>query len=183
MRRLLFLCLIASLVACGNESILPDAGLSTKFQQNRHDALLDQKIQPLLNQYFAVMGYLHEQDTADLQLHGALLIQLADSLIQQELSVDSATQTNAVQGLMNIQSEMKAILMEASPDERLFGAQMLSLHWTNFLASIGYQQQKIYIFSDQSDNQWIQLSKNSTNPFSQNDKSIYQASQVLQELK
>ena len=183
MRRLLFFIFIAAVMSCETESNLPVTQMTPKFQQSRQDAALDQKIQPILNQYFAVMDHLDEKDSADLQLYGLSMIQLADSLSQQKLAVDSATQTKAVQGLMNIQSEMEAILMESENNERLFGAQMLSLHWIEFLAAIGYQKQRIYIFSDPLGNQWLNLSKKSSNPYQQNDHSIYQASQVLQELQ
>lgn len=183
MRRLLFFIFIVAVMSCETESNLPVTHITPKFQQSRQDAALDQKIQPILNQYFAIMDYLEEKDSADLKSYGLAMIHLADSLSQQKIAVDTATQTKAVQGLMNIQSEMEAILMESENNERLFGAQMLSLHWIAFLAAIGYQKQTIYIFSDSLGNQWLNLSKKSSNPYLQNDRTIYQASQVLQELK
>jgi uncharacterized protein YqkB len=65
----------------------------------------------------------------------------------------------------------------------MMGAQMLSLHLIEFLATIGYQKQTIYIFSDALDNQWIGLNKKSKNPYLKSDKEMYEASMVLQELK
>ena len=183
MPRLLFFCLIAAMIACGTNSNPTTEQVTTKFQQKRHDAQLDQQVQPLLNQYFAVMQHLSEQDTANLQVYGASLIQLADSLSHQQLSLDTATQSNALQGLMNIQSEMEAILMESSTGERLFGAQMLSLHWIDFLAAIGYQKQTIYLCVDNAGNQWMSLTKKAVSPYLQEDKKTYEAMQVLQELK
>jgi hypothetical protein len=73
--------------------------------------------------------------------------------------------------------------MESSPEERVMGAQMLSRHMIELLATIGYKKQTIYIFSDASDNQWIGLNKKSKNPYQQQDNVIYEANQVLQELK
>ena len=183
MRRLLFFIFIATILACGSNSNEIIEPVTSSFQQKSHDAALDERIQPLLNQYFAVMTYLQEKDSADLQLHGAILIQLADSLSQQKIALDTLTQSNAVQGLVNIQSEMKAILMESNQNERLIGAEMLSLHWVELLASIGYQKQTIYLFNNESGNRWIGLNKQSRNPYQQEDKVDYQASQVLQELK
>ncbi|MFM6994341.1 MAG: hypothetical protein ACKOWO_04390 [Sediminibacterium sp.] len=183
MPRLLFILFIASLMACESNSNAPLDQVSASFQQKRHDTALDQTIQPLLNQYFAVIGNLGEQDTANLQLHGSILIKLSDSLTKQQLSKDTITQRNALQGLMNIQFEMEAILLESTVGERIFGAQMLSLHWIEFLAAIGYQKQTIYIFSDSDGNQWMGLNKQSMNPYQQNDPSKYNANQVLQELK
>jgi hypothetical protein len=183
MQRLLFILFIASLMACESNSNAPLDQVSASFQQKRHDTSLDQTIQPLLNQYFAVMGNLGEQDTANLQLHGSILIQLSDSLTKQQLSKDTITQRNALQGLMNIQFEMEAILLESTVGERIIGAQMLSLHWIEFLAAIGYQKQTIYIFSDADGNQWMGLNKQSLNPYQHNDPSKYNANQVLQELK
>lgn len=183
MQRLLFFIMIASILACETQTKPSVGQIATMFQQNRHDAALDQTIEPLLNQYFAIMAYLDEKDSADLNLYGVNLIQLSDSLSQTNLSLDSATQHNAEQGLINIQYEITAILMSTSQDERMMGAQMLSLHMIEFLATIGYQKQTIYIYSDALDNQWIGLTKKSKNPYFKSDKEIYEASMVLQELK
>ena len=170
-------------MACGNKENESMNKVVTKFSGERHDPNLDQQIQPLLNQYFAVMAYLQEKDSADLVLYGCNMIMLADSLIQQDLSLDTATQNRAVQGLMNIQYEMSAILMESSPAERIMGAQMLSLQWIHFLASIGYQKQTIYIFSDKEENQWMGLKNKASNPFVSGGDVSYTPVQVLQELK
>lgn len=170
-------------MACGNKVNEPIDILSTKFEGLRHDPILDQQIQPLLNQYFAVMAYLQEQDSANLQLYGTNMIFLADSLIQKDLSLDTATQNKAVQGLMNIQNEMTAILMESNLEERITGAQMLSLQWIEFLAGIGYQKQTIYIFRDKEENCWMGLKNKGTNPYQSQMEVQYQPIQILQELK
>lgn len=183
MPRRLFLCMIVAIAACGTNSNESIDRVPTIFNEKRHDATLDQKVQPLLNQYFMVMDHLQEQDTADLQSYGATMIQLADSLSQQKLSNDTATQSNALQGLMNIQSEMEAILMESNPNERLLGAEMLSLHWIELLAGIGYQKQTLYIFSDSEGQQWLGLNKKSKNPFKTGNSEVIEAVQVLQEMK
>ncbi len=183
MQRLLFFIFIATFLACGEQAPEPIDNVSTKFEEKRQDPSLDQQIQPILNQYFAVMAHLLEKDTVDLQVYGSNMIQLADSLTQQIRSKDTVTQSNAIQGLSNVQFEMTAILMESSPEERVMGAQMLSRHMIELLATIGYKKQTIYIFSDASDNQWIGLNKKSKNPYQQEDNVIYEANQVLQELK
>ena len=170
-------------MACGNKVNEPTDTLTTKFAGQRHDPILDQHIQPLLNQYFAVMAYLQEADTVNLQLYGTNMIFIADSLIQEDLSLDTATQNKAVQGLMNIQNEMTAILMESNPEERIIGAQMLSLQWIEFLAAIGYQKQKIYIFRDKEENCWMGLKNKGTNPYQNQVDLQYQPIQILQELK
>jgi hypothetical protein len=170
-------------MACGNKENESMNKVVTKFSGERHDSNLDQQIQPLLNQYFAIMAHLQEQDTADLQLYGVNMIQLTDSLAQQNLSLDTATQARAVQGLMNIQYEMTAILMESNPNERIMGAQMLSLQWIDFLAAIGYQKQTIYIFSDKDENYWMGLKNKGTNPYQNQMDVQYQPIQILQELK
>ena len=170
-------------MACGNKENESMNKVVTKFSGERHDSNLDQQIQPLLNQYFAIMAHLQEQDTADLQLYGVNMIQLTDSLAQQNLSLDTATQARAVQGLMNIQYEMTAILMESNPNERIMGAQMLSLQWIDFLAAIGYQKQTIYIFSDKDENYWMGLKNKGTNPYQNQMDMQYQPIQILQELK
>ena len=170
-------------MACGNKVNEPTDTLTTKFAGQRHDPILDQQIQPLLNQYFAVMAHLQEADTVNLQLYGTNMILLADSLIQQNLSLDTATQNKAVQGLMNIQNEMTAILMESNPEERIMGAQMLSLQWIEFLAAIGYQKQRIYIFRDKEENCWMGLKNKGTNPYQNQVDLQYQPIQILQELK
>jgi hypothetical protein len=182
MLRLLILLLVIFGIDCGNKSNEPTDKLTTKFSGLRHDPNLDQQIQPLLNQYFAVMAHLQEQDSVNLQLYGTNMILLVDSLIQQDLSIDTATQNKAVQGLMNIQNEMTAILMETNPDERFMGAQMLSLHWIEFLASIGYQKQTIYIFRDNEENCWMGLKNKGTNPYQSQMDVQYQPIQILQEL-
>jgi hypothetical protein len=169
-------------MACGNKVNGPTDKLTTKFAGQRHDPILDQQIQPLLNQYFAVMAHLQEADTVNLQLYGTNMIFIADSLIQQNLSIDTATQNKAVQGLMNIQNEMTAILMESNPEERIMGAQMLSLQWIEFLAAIGYQKQKIYIFRDKEENCWMGLKNKGTNPYENKMDLQYQPLQILQEL-
>jgi hypothetical protein len=110
------------------------------------------------------------------------MILLVDSLIQQDLSIDTATQNKAVQGLMNIQNEMAAILIESNPYERVMGAQMLSLQWIEFLASIGYQKQTIYIFRDNEENCWMGLKNKGTNPYQSQMDVQYQPIQILQEL-
>jgi hypothetical protein len=84
---------------------------------------------------------------------------------------------------MNIQYEMTAILMESNPEERIIGAQMLSLQWIDFLASIGYQKQTIYIFTDELEGHWMGLKNKMTNPFIKEGDKMYTAVQVLQELK
>lgn len=170
-------------MACGNKENEPTDRVATQFAAGRHDPIVDQQLQPLLNQYFAVIDHLQAQDSADLELYGANMIQLSDSLIELNLSLDTATQERAVQGLINIQYEMTAILMESDPAERIKGAQMLSLHWIEFLASIGYQKQTIYIFSDNDENHWMGLKNKSTNPFNKADALIYSPVQILQELK
>jgi hypothetical protein len=170
-------------MACGNKENESMNKVVTKFSGERHDSNLDQQIQPLLNQYFAIMAHLQEQDTADLQLYGVNMIQLTDSLAQQNLSLDTATQARAVQGLMNIQYEMTAILMESNPNERIMGAQMLSLQWIDFLAAIGYQKQTIFIFSDKDENYWMGLKNKGTNPYQNQMDMQYQPIQILQELK
>jgi hypothetical protein len=129
------------------------------------------------------MAHLQEQDSVNLQLYGTNMIYLADSLIQKDLSIDTATQNKAVQGLMNIQNEMTAILMESSPEERIMGAQMLSLQWIEFLAAIGYQKQTIYIFRDKEENCWMGLKNKGTNPYQNQMDLQYQPIQILQELK
>lgn len=170
-------------MACGTQSTEPLEQAFSSFQQQRQDTALDQMIQPLLNQYFTVMAHLSEQDTTNLKVYGNSFVQMADSLTKQTLSKDTATQSNALQGVMNVQSEMEAILMESNTNERIFGAAMLSLHWIELLSSIGYQKQTIYLFIDQVGNQWMSLNKQSLNPYKPDDKAMYQASQVLQELQ
>ena len=169
-------------MACGNKENESMNKVASKFSGERHDPNLDQQIQPLLNQYFAIMAHLQEKDSADLLLYGSNMIMLVDSLIQQNLSLDTATQIRAVQGLMNIQNEMSAILMESNPEERVMGAQMLSLHWIEFLASIGFQKQNIYIFSDKDENYWMGLKNKGTNPYQNQMDVQYQPIQILQEL-
>jgi hypothetical protein len=128
------------------------------------------------------MAHLQEQDSADLLLYGSNMIMLSDSLIQQNLSLDTATNNVAVQGLINIQYEMTAILMESNPAERIKGAQMLSLQWIDFLAAIGYQKQTIYIFRDNEENCWMGLKNKGTNPYQSQMDVQYQPIQILQEL-
>ena len=183
MSRLLILLLMTCLLACGNKVNDPTDKLITKFAGLRHDPMLDQQIQPLLNQYFAVMDHLQVQDSADLVLYGSNMVLLADSLAQKKLSTDTATQNRAIQGLMNIQNEMSAILMESSPEERIMGAQMLSLQWIEFLAAIGYQKQTIYIFRDNEENCWMGLKNKGTNPYQNQMDLQYKPIQILQELK
>ena len=170
-------------MACGNKENEPTDKLITKFAGLRHDPILDQQIQPLLNQYFAVMAHLQEQDSVNLQLYGTNMIFIADSLIQQDVSLDTATNHVAIQGLMNIQNEMTAILMESNLEERITGAQMLSLQWIEFLAGIGYQKQTIYIFRDKEENCWMGLKNKGTNPYQSQMEVQYQPIQILQELK
>jgi len=169
-------------MACENKENITSDKIASKFAGERHDSNLDQQIQPLLNQYFAVMTHLKEQDSANLELYGANMILLTDSLIQLNLSLDTATQSRAIQGLMNIQSEMSAILMESNPENRMMGAQMLSLHWIEFLAAIGYQKQTIYIFRDKEENCWMGLKNKGTNPYQNQGDLQYQPIQILQEL-
>jgi ankyrin repeat protein len=170
-------------MACGNQENESMNKVMTKYIGERHDPNLDQQIQPLLNQYFAVMAHLQEQDSAELVLFGSNMIILADSLSQQDLSLDTATEYAAIQGLTNIQYEMSAILMESNPAERIKGAQMLSLQWIDFLAAIGYQKQTIYIFSDKDENHWMGLKNKANSPFLNGESVIYSPIQVLQELK
>jgi uncharacterized protein (DUF4213/DUF364 family) len=129
------------------------------------------------------MDHLQVKDTADLALYGANMIQLADSLTQLNLSLDTATNLAAIQGLMNIQNEMTAILMESNPEERIMGTQMLSLQWIEFLAAIGYQKQTIYIFRDNEENCWLGLKNKGNNPYQNQVDKKYQPIQILQELK
>ena len=171
------------ILSCGNKENESMNKVATKFSVERHDPNLDQQIQPLLNQYFAVMAHLQAQDSADLVLYGTNMIMLADSLSQKTLSTDTATQNRAIQGLMNIQYEMSAILMESNPAERIIGAQMLSLHWIHFLAAIGYQKQTIYIFRDKEENCWMGLKNKGTNPYQNQVDLQYQPIQILQELQ
>jgi hypothetical protein len=170
-------------MACGNKENVTSDHLLNKFSAERHDPNLDQQIQPLLNQYFAVLSNLQEQDSLDLELYGTNMIFLSDSLIQQNLSLDTATNNSAIQGLINIQYEMTAILMESNPEERIKGAQMLSLQWIDFLAAIGYQKQTVYIFSDNDESHWMGLKNKSKNPFKKEGDLIYDPVQILQELK
>jgi hypothetical protein len=169
-------------MACENKENVISDKLASKFAGERHDPNLDQQIQPLLNQYFAVIAYLQEQDSANLELYGANMILLTDSLIKLNLSLDTATQSRAIQGLMNIQNEMSAILMDSNPDEHIMGAQMLSLQWIDFLAAIGYQKQTIYIFNDNEDRYWMGLKNKGTNPYLNKGDLQYQPIQILQEL-
>jgi len=169
-------------MACENKENITSNIIASKFARERHDSNLDEQIQPLLNQYFAVMAHLKEQDSTNLELYGANMILLTDSLIQLNLSLDTATQSRAVQGLMNIQSEMSAILMESNPEDRMMGAQMLSLHWIEFLAAIGYQKQTIYIYRDKEENCWMGLKNKGTNPYQNQGDLQYQPIQILQEL-
>ena len=169
-------------MACENKENITSDKIASKLARERHDSNLDEQIQPLLNQYFAVMAHLKEQDSANLELYGANMILLTDSLIQLNLSLDTATQSRAVQGLMNIQSEMSAILMESNPEDRMMGAQMLSLHWIEFLAAIGYQKQTIYIYRDKEENCWMGLKNKGTNPYQNQGDLQYQPIQILQEL-
>lgn len=170
-------------MACGNNENESINKVVTKFAAERHDPNLDQQIQPLLNQYFAVMEHLQVQDSADLLLYGSNMVLLADSLVQKKLSDDTLTQHSAEQGLINIQYEMTAILMESSPEERIIGAQMLSLQWIDFLAAIGYQKQTIYIFTDKDENRWIGLKNKERNPYKNEGDVKYNPLQVLQELR
>jgi hypothetical protein len=179
----LFLFLSIWLLACQSSSNEPIQPLETNFLASRQDDRVDQQIQPLLNTYFAVMQHLQAADTANLNEYGTKMIQLADIIAQAPLSKDTATQQNALQGLMNIQSEMEAILMETDPNERIQGTQMLTLHWIEFLGSIGYEKQQIYIFSDAEERKWMGLNKSSTNPYINEGNKTYTAIQVLQELK
>ena len=170
-------------MACGNNENESINKVVTKFAAERHDPNLDQQIQPLLNQYFAVMEHLQVQDSADLLLYGSNMVLLADSLVQKKLSDETLTQHSAEQGLINIQYEMTAILMETSPEERIIGAQMLSLQWIDFLAAIGYQKQTIYIFTDKDESRWIGLKNKERNPYKNEGDVKYNPLQVLQELR
>jgi len=182
MSKLLIPLLLCFIMACGNKENEATNKVVTKFSAERHDPNLELQIQPLLNQYFAVMAHLQEQDTADLVLYGTNMIMLADSLIQQDLSLDTATQNRAVQGLMNVQNEMTAMLMESNSAERIMGAQMLSLQFIELLAAIGYQKQTIYIFRDEEENCWMGLKNKGINPYQIKMNKQYQPIQILQEL-
>ena len=182
MSRLLILFLMTFGIACQNKENVTSDKLASKFAKARHDSNLDLQIQPLLNQYFAVMKHLQEQDSANLKLYGANIILLTDSLLQLDLSLDTATQSRAIQGLMNIQNEMSAILMESNPDERILGAQMLSLQWIDFLAAIGYQKQAIYIFNDNEERHWMGIKNKAKNPYNNEGDTQYAPIQILQEL-
>ena len=182
MIRLLILFLVIFGIDCGSKSNETTDKLATKYTAERHDPILDQQIQPLLNQYFAVMANLQEKDSVNLELYGSNMILLIDSLIQLNLSLDTATQSKSIQGLMNIQYEMSAILMESNLEERIMGAQMLSLQWIEFLAAIGYQKQTIYIFRDKEENCWIGLKNKGTNPYQNQMDLQYQPIQILHEL-
>lgn len=183
MKRILSVYLSLALFACGTNAYESSDPILTSFNENRHDAMLDQKLQHILNQYFLVLDHLKTQDSVELQFYGSKMIQLADSLSQQTLSSDTLTQKNAMQGLMNIQSEMQAVLMESDPNEKRLGAVMLSLHWIELLATIGYQKQKLYIFLDNDGQQWLGYNKKSKNPYRYDDPRQYEANQMLQELK
>jgi len=182
MSRLLLLLLMTFGMACQNKENVTSDKLASKFAGERHDSNLDLQIQPLLNQYFAVMAHLQEQDSANLELYGANMILLVDSLLQQNLSLDTTTQSKAIQGLMNVQNEMSAILMESNTDERIMGAQMLSLQWIDFLAAIGYQKQTIYIFNDNEESYWMGLKNKAKNPYKNKGELQYAPIQILQEL-
>jgi hypothetical protein len=103
------------------------------------------------------------------QEHIVLAISMADSILDHSQD-------------MNIQNEMTAILIESNPYERVMGAQMLSLQWIEFLASIGYQKQTIYIFRDNEENCWMGLKNKGTNPYQSQMDVQYQPIQILQEL-
>ncbi len=183
MSRWFILLLMTFGMACGNNELEPTDKVATKFEGKRHDPNLDLKMQPLLNQYFAVLDHLQEKDSADLNSYGVTMIQLTDSLLEQNLSNDTATQSRAIQGLINIQYEITAILMESNPNERIMGAQMLSLQMIDLLAGIGYQKQTIYIFTNNQESHWMGLKNKSTNPYQVEGDVVYIPVQVLQELK
>jgi hypothetical protein len=73
--------------------------------------------------------------------------------------------------------------MESNTDERIMGAQMLSLQWIDLLAAIGYQKQTIYIFRDKEEYYWMGLKNKGSNPYQNQMDVQYQPIQILQELK
>lgn len=171
------------LISCSTETIEQSEQFYVPFNAKVQDKNLDQRIEPLVFKYFDMIAHLAEGDSVALQEQGLFFIQLTDSLASTNSSNDSLMQAITTQGLMNLKAEMSAILLEEAHSERLFGVNMLSLHLIQFLASIGYEKQLLYIYADTEEQHWISNRKKDKNPYLQNSERLYEANQVLQELR
>lgn len=170
-------------ISCSTDTIEQSEQLYVPFNAKVQDKNLDQIIEPIVLKYFDVLAHLAEGDSVALQQQGLFFIELTDSLASMISLNDSLIQTITTQGLMNLKAEMNAILLEDAHSERLFGVNMLSLHLIQFLASIGYEKQLLYIYSDTEEQHWISNRRKAKNPYLQNPERLFEANQVLQELR
>ena len=161
-----------------------------KFEAKNNNLAIDAACEPLMNNYLDLMTALHRQDTSYLVQKATILISLTDSLQNIMLIKDTLLQQNFRNGLLTLQAELNALILEKTAQEIAFSANMISLQLLNLLGNVGYQKQTIYIFNGVGVEGigvddglcWLALSKKSINPYQTQKNEFVTAQKVLQEM-
>lgn len=159
--------------------------------EKKNNPQMDHNAQIVLNVYQELLKGVASGDTAYIHATSLLLITKSDSLIALSLSQDTALRDAWKHCLGSISDEVPGIIESnqiGDTKELTNSMNMLSIQILNWLASIGYKEQNIYIFNETNEYvedgiYWIGLQKRSKNPFNKDDKALVQAIGFLQDLK
>jgi hypothetical protein len=183
--------------ACANNSkkveeadLILHFNLVWEVNKNANNPQMDHHAQAILNTYQALLKGIASKDTTYIKTTSLLLIKTSDSLSALTMSKDTTMQEAWMNGLGRISDELQGVLesnTQGDTKELSLSMNMLSIQLLNWLASIGYKEQHIYIFVAPNEYiedgiYWLGLQKNANNPFQQK-KEEWQAVGFLQESK
>ena len=132
-------------MACGNKENESMNKVVTKFSGERHDPNLDQQIQPLLNQYFAVMAHLQEQDSADLVLAKSDTLKITTKSI--------SDYGNIVLRFKNVDLTKNTVVQFVQNDEVKKSFKITSTEWSDKLFIPGEYELRI-LFDSNNNGKW-----------------------------
>jgi hypothetical protein len=159
------------------------------FDASRNNPQLDNLCSPIIRDYEELLLGLAKKDTAVLFAQSKALMLKLDTLPSFFVTKDTALFQVFKIGLMNIQNELQAVILEQYPEELNMAMHMLSVQLMHFLGEIGYNKQSVYIFNSNGDKAleaedgllWLSLNKNTVNPYYNTDNELVEANYILQE--
>lgn len=185
MIKVLSSCFIFLVVACATPNPVKITAPAISFLPSNYDVGADKACKPIINGYQEILKGLMANDSAYIFTTSRTLIQLTDSLIQNQLQ-DSLQLKPFYMGISNVNAELEGLLAAEDIYEMRLSVNMLSLQLLHMLGEIGFKENKVYIFTVPDEEitdglNWLSLQKKMRDPYHPNNKKEIKADQVLQD--
>jgi hypothetical protein len=142
---------------------------------SKHSEAFNASLENVLAAYSKLTNDLASGDTASIGNSGRAMQSALDSFRVEELMVDTIIYQTSLQPLENARSEMKAILMDPSLEEKRASMNVFSNELFSLLSIVHYDISKIYwlecptAFGEDKPGNWLSKTEQSMNPYGKHD--------------